>query len=131
MDSRIRWFNYRSSPRYRTADKNSNPFRSALNEDSPMRASHLFMIALLGCILYVLLSGRGQTEEGDGNADGLQAAKAYVPSGAGMEWTEEGNLTFSLRFPSGSHAPKRSHKPDANASEREKALSDPYSRVPD
>jgi hypothetical protein len=95
-----------------------------------MRASHLFIITLLGGILYVLLSGRGQTDESAADAGGLQAAKAYVPRGAGMEWTEDGDLNFSLRFPSASHAPQR-RKPEADASEREEARSDPYYRVPD
>jgi hypothetical protein len=96
-----------------------------------MRASHLFMIALLGGILYLLLSNDARTEQSGTESGGLQAAKAFVPRGAGLEWTEEGNLNFSLRFPSASHAPKPSHKPEADVSEREEAHSNPYHRVPD
>jgi hypothetical protein len=96
-----------------------------------MRASQIFMIALVGGILYLLLSQHGRTEDSDTENGGLQAAKAYVPRGAGLEWTEEGDLTFSLRFPSSSHAPKSSRKPDTEMSEREEAHSNPYHRIPD
>jgi hypothetical protein len=96
-----------------------------------MRVSHLFMIALLGGILYVLLSGRGQTDESDTNADGLPAVKAHLPRGAGIEWTEDGDLNISLRFPSKGHSPQRTHESDADASEREQAQSNPFYRVPD
>jgi hypothetical protein len=107
----------------------SIPF--TLNEESPMRASQIFMIALLGGVLYLLFSEHARTEDSDTENGGLQAAKAYVPRGAGLEWTEEGDLTFSLRFPSSSHSPQRSRRPEADISEREETRSNPYHRVPD
>ncbi len=96
-----------------------------------MRASHLFIIVLLGVILYVLLSGRGQTDENDADAGALQAVKANVPRGAGMEWTKDGNLTFTLRFAPESPASQPASKPEAERREREQAENNPYDGVPD